>query len=495
MFILIIGILIILAILLLLLGIRMFKWTLKSKKRTQVFQALLVIGGVGITIHHFFFKYMHFIQSEVYSNLYLVEYLDKDYSVVEEAIKEKIKEHLMSEHKTGKPLSYTGGNAIYFYELGGMTFGFIGDAGTGYFIDHEEDLGGFVSEELGMYTNYRLAEFYYEPCPQDSSVFCGEINFFREGEHFSVDSLTNLDFLDKEPNNFPQQQTSTQDDVLPLHRLLDKEDLTTYYPEILNEFDFNGNFNAKKIALKNDNGAILSLLRHTDSNSDYFLYSHDQNLKVIDSYYIGEAMDFDNGKSVTIDYEIIADTSISFNIVVYGSILRNNEESIDTLAHETKTILINKNGTLNYTISKNLKFFSLEVFDRDFGSDGIKLKDKPNGDIIQTLVTTGNGYIISIVSGEKGWFRVLKIDSIDEGELTIPLGIAWVHSSEIGIRANHETSVFDSPKNGKQIGNVPMDADLNIIEFEQDWVKIEYQNLTGWVDSKSLCGNPVTTCP
>ncbi|SHO64319.1 hypothetical protein [Algoriphagus zhangzhouensis] len=473
----------------------LIRWVFKNKRRTQVFQALLVIGVVGISIHHFFFKDMHFIQSEVYSNLYLVEYLDKDYSVVEEAIKEKIKEHLKSEHKTGKPLSYSGENAIYFYELGGMTLGFIGDAGTGYFIDHEEDLGGFVSEELGMYTNYRLAEFYYDPCPQDASVYCGEINFFREGEHFRVDSLTNLDFLDKEPNNLPHQQTSTQEVVFPLHGLLDKEALATYYPEVLSEFNFNGKFHAKRIAWTNGNGAILSLLQHTDSNSDYFLYSHDQNFKVIDSFYIGEAMDFDNGKSVTIDYDVIQDTSISFNKVVFGAIIRNNEETIDTLAHETTTIQINKNGTLHYTISKNPKFYSLEVFDRDSGSDGIQLRDKPNGNIIQTLDTTGDGYIISIVSGENGWFRVLKIDSIDVGELEMPYGIAWVHHSEIGIRANRETSVFDSPKNGKQIGNVPMDGDLNIIDLEQDWVKIEYQNLTGWVDSKSLCGNPLTTCP
>ena len=206
-------------------------------------------------------------------------------------------------------------------------------------------------------------------------------------------------------------------------------------------------------------------------------------------------MDFDNGKSVSMNYEIITDNSISFNKVVYGSIFRNNEESIDTLAHETISIQINKNGTLNYTISKNPKFYALEVFSRASDTEEIKLRDKPKGNTIQTLDTTGDDYIISIIRGENGWFRVLEIESIEEGEIRIPQGIAWIHYSDIGIRANHDIKVFDTPKTGKQIGSVPMDADLNIIDLEKDWVKIEFHGLTGWVDSKSLCGNPVSTCP
>ena len=135
---------------------------------------------------------MRFIQSNVYPNLYLVKYPDKDYSVVQNAIQEKIKEHLQTEHKTGKPLSYTGENCIHFYEYGGNTFGFIGEAGTGYFIDHEEDLGGFVTEELGMYRDYRLAEFYYDPCQEDSNLICGEVNYFNHGEFMKVDSLKHM---------------------------------------------------------------------------------------------------------------------------------------------------------------------------------------------------------------------------------------------------------------------------------------------------------------
>lgn len=174
------------------LGIVFTKWTLRKKIRVQAMAVLLVMGILGLVVNHFFFKNMRFIQSNVYPNLYLVKYPDKDYSVVQNAIREKIKEHLQTEHKTGKAISYTGENGIHFYEYGGTTFGFIGEAGTGYFIDHEEDLGGFVTEELGMYRDYRLAEFYYDPCQEDSNSICGEINYFNHGAFMKVDSLKHM---------------------------------------------------------------------------------------------------------------------------------------------------------------------------------------------------------------------------------------------------------------------------------------------------------------
>lgn len=186
---------------LVLLGTVLVKWVLRKKIRVRVSLTLLAFATLGISINHFFFKNMRFIQSEVYPNLYLVKYPDRDYSMVERAIREKIKEHLKTEHEIGKTLAYTNENGIHFYEYGGMSFGFFGDAGTGYFIDHEEDLGGFVTEELGMYQKYRLAEFYYDPCPNDSTLYCGEINYFNQGEFSKIDSLKNMPSIPIHPNS------------------------------------------------------------------------------------------------------------------------------------------------------------------------------------------------------------------------------------------------------------------------------------------------------
>lgn len=135
---------------------------------------------------------MEFIQSNVYSNLYIVENPVKDKDALKKAIVEKIKEHLKIKHKQPIEISYSETKSIYFYEYVGMSFSFLSEAGTSYFIDHEEDLGGFVTEELGMYTEYRLAEFYYTPCEKDTSATCGEIDFFYEGEFIKTDTLKNL---------------------------------------------------------------------------------------------------------------------------------------------------------------------------------------------------------------------------------------------------------------------------------------------------------------
>ncbi|KAA2218814.1 hypothetical protein [Maribacter flavus] len=509
MFIVLLLFLLLLLVGLVFLVIKLTKWTFRKKLRVKAAGILFGVAIMGLVVNHFLFKNMRLIQSEVYPNLYLVKYPDKEYSKVQKAIQEKIKEHLQAEHKTGKPLAYRNENGIYFYEYGGTTFGFIGEAGTGYFIDHEEDLGGFVSEELGIYQDYRLAEFYYDSCPDDSTLICGEINYFKEGEFHKIHSLSNLAYVNgnlkpskdlgkstEQSNAQVSEETDeNQGEKLPLHGILDKEALAKYYPKILNEFDRTENFYSEKIEVPKNHGAIVSLLHLTNTSTDYLLYTHNQNLEPIDAFYIGKATDFDNGRSETIDYKINQDGTIVFNKVVWGMMERNNEEIIDTLAHKTITIRLSDKGNIDYTISKNPEYYVLEAFNMDSDPNGINLRDSPNGTIIKTLKPPEYGYIFSIVRGENGWFRVLKINTVDDGELKMSQGILWIHSSVIGIRANRDAPILDTPQTGKQIGLIPSDKEIKIMDLHRDWVKVEYQGIIGWVDSELLCGYPVSTCP
>lgn len=184
--------------LLLFLGILIFtifrlrKWTLKEKNRIKWAISILIILVVTFTIKKLFFTQMEFIQSNVYTNLYIVKNPLKNNEERNKAIINKIKEHLQTKHKQTKELSYSETKSIYFYEYIGISFGFISKAGTEYFIDHEEDLGGFVSEELGMYRDYRMAEFYYASCTKDSTKTCGELDYYHEGEFVKTDSICNL---------------------------------------------------------------------------------------------------------------------------------------------------------------------------------------------------------------------------------------------------------------------------------------------------------------
>ena len=169
------------------------KWTLKDKVRVKWAISIISILVLTFVVKRVFFTKMEFIQSNVYSNLYIVENPERDASFAKKAIIEKIKEHLTTQHKQENKLSYSNETeCIYFYEDGGRTLGFLGEAGTSYFIDHEEDLGGFVSEVLGMYQEYKMAEFYYENSIKESNFICGELIFFEEGEFIKTDTICNL---------------------------------------------------------------------------------------------------------------------------------------------------------------------------------------------------------------------------------------------------------------------------------------------------------------
>lgn len=168
---------------------KMVKWVFQKQLRIKWVFIAIGILILGIVTKKMFFTNMEFIQSKVYSNLYIVKNPVKDNDDLNKAITTKIEEHLKSKHQQTKELSYSETKSIYFYEYVGASFSFLSEAGTQYFIDHEEDLGGFVSEELGMYPEYRLAEFYYKTCENDTTKTCGEIGFYLEGEFVKADSL------------------------------------------------------------------------------------------------------------------------------------------------------------------------------------------------------------------------------------------------------------------------------------------------------------------
>ncbi len=180
----------------LLLAFRLLKWILRDKMRLQVFCALLAIGFIGVGGHHFFFKNMAFIQSEVYPDLYLVKYPEKDQSVLHQAIQDSVKHHFSHGISTGKKLAYQNENSIFYYEYyKAFPLSVFQDEGTAYFLDNEEDLGGLVTEEIGMYSKYKLAEFSYAPCKDEEALYCGELRFFNENGVFESVSISNITTL------------------------------------------------------------------------------------------------------------------------------------------------------------------------------------------------------------------------------------------------------------------------------------------------------------
>ncbi|GGO67157.1 hypothetical protein GCM10010982_12950 [Bowmanella pacifica] len=93
----------------------------------------------------------------------------------------------------GKTLAYEKQSTIFFYQYyKAFPISVFQDEGTAYFIDNEEDLGGMVTEELGMYRRYKLAEFNYTPCQAEAPLHCGELRYFDEHGVVKSDRLSNL---------------------------------------------------------------------------------------------------------------------------------------------------------------------------------------------------------------------------------------------------------------------------------------------------------------
>lgn len=50
---------------------------------------------------------------------------------------------------------------------------------TKYFLDHEEDPGGFLSEELSYYSEDNLATFIVSKCDNDTTKLVGELRLYN----------------------------------------------------------------------------------------------------------------------------------------------------------------------------------------------------------------------------------------------------------------------------------------------------------------------------
>lgn len=168
----------------------LIRWIVKKKSRSLMFLGLTVVLMMGIFIHHLFFKKMEFIQSKVYPDLYLIKNPRKENEVLHLAIKEKTLEHLQQNQSNHEINTNLSDYSIKFYEYTkSWSIQLFADAGTAYFLENEEDPGGFVVEELGMYSNQLLAGFKFITCEKDTNSSCGELGFFKKGEWVKTDTL------------------------------------------------------------------------------------------------------------------------------------------------------------------------------------------------------------------------------------------------------------------------------------------------------------------
>lgn len=185
---------------------RLVIWIHKKKIRIKLASGLVGVIVLTILINHLFFKNMEFTQSEVYPNLYLVKYpikyKDSIHKVIEKIVLEKVNTEFLDNNGANEfskklpEVSYH----IRFYEYYTGTPFFVpfGEAGTVHFIENEEDPGGFSSEELSHYNEYRIAEFNLEYCKNDTLNFVGRLSYYQGLDVIKTDTIINQCVINKE---------------------------------------------------------------------------------------------------------------------------------------------------------------------------------------------------------------------------------------------------------------------------------------------------------
>lgn len=176
---------------------KLFRWGLQNKRNRWISLVVLCLVGLSFLINELFFKEMTFVQSRVYPNLYLVKHPIKDRNALNQLIKQKV-EVLIDENKLDSNVEYDEYThkapyatlAFYTYTKQAK-FSLFQDYGTAYFIDHEEDLGGFSVEDLSMYLHEKLATFNLRTYPKDSTQHFGLLEFYEKGYVVRTDTLQN----------------------------------------------------------------------------------------------------------------------------------------------------------------------------------------------------------------------------------------------------------------------------------------------------------------
>jgi len=134
-------------------------------------------------------------------------------------------------------------------------------------------------------------------------------------------------------------------ELLPIHGPIDRDKLSRYFPGITDTISDLRILGSEKIALNPGNGIEVSILHNTGTFDQMILCTHDQNLNLLDHHYIGKATQLD-GKSHTIEYEILSTNSIRFDQVDYGFVKKAGEEEIDTVKFETYVLRVREEGQI-----------------------------------------------------------------------------------------------------------------------------------------------------
>jgi len=147
--------------------------------------------------------------------------------------------------------------------------------------------------------------------------------------------------------------------------------------------------------------------------------------------------------------------------------------------------------------------FTAYVQDPDTKSP-TNIREKPGGTVLVPL-EQGQDYMVDIIGQRDGWFKINMVHCIDPNNaVDIPGQIGWIHHSVLAVStANYgrqKINAYEYPdKSTAVVGVIQEETEVRFTKIYKNFVFIQFTNskgtkVSGWVEDKWLCGNPVTNC-
>lgn len=130
------------------------------------------------------------------------------------------------------------------------------------------------------------------------------------------------------------------------------------------------------------------------------------------------------------------------------------------------------------------------------------VRDKPNGAVLVPL-DKSDDYMVDIIGQKDGWFEISSVTGI-ENVIDLPTQSGWIHNSVLAVSTanygNQKIPVYLNPDNqSESVTTINQEMQVWFTKIYKEYVFINFEDdngnkIQGWVESKWLCGNPVTNC-
>ena len=157
------------------------------------------------------------------------------------------------------------------------------------------------------------------------------------------------------------------------------------------------------------------------------------------------------------------------------------EQKADSSEEEEETAAISSNVSYTATVS----------------DEGVRIRKEPNkkSDIL-TSVPEGDIVIVRSKEDESGWMKVLYYDAEGKKFKGYMSGeYLDINSIGSGTAAVPNTIIRESPEDTAPIaGVVPKDKSVDIYASKDNWYKVEYMDLSGWVKAECIATKSDSDC-